>query len=135
MNRIWRAEFRESLSMALTAITSHKLRSSLTLLGVMVGVFSIIGVMTAMRVLQKNVENEFSEMGANTFALQKWPGVYFGGPEGWEHFWRRKNITLQHARILRDRATLARHVAFEDRFWAGEVVSKYAKTPPNVRLL
>lgn len=121
--------------MALDAIAANKLRSFLTLVGVSVGVFSIIGVMTAMRLLQKNVENEFSQMGANTFAVQKWPGIYFGGPEGWEHFWRRKNFTLQHARLLRDRATLARHVAFEDRFWAGEVVSKHAKTPPNVRLL
>jgi putative ABC transport system permease protein len=135
MNSIGRAEFKESLLMALNAVAAHKLRSCLTLLGVMVGVFSIIGVMTAMRVLRENIESEFSEMGANTFAIQKWPGVYFGGPEGYEKFWRRKNLTLQNARVLRERATLARHFAVEDRFWAGEVVSKYAKTPPNVRLL
>ena len=43
------AELRESFLMALDAIATHKLRSGLTLLGVMVGVFSIILVMTAMR--------------------------------------------------------------------------------------
>jgi putative ABC transport system permease protein len=131
---LWTAEVRESFRMAIEAIRAHKLRSALTLLGVVVGVFSIIGVMTAIRVLQVNIEKEFSGMGANTFAVQKLPGVYFGGDEGFEKFWRRKNITLQDARNLRDRATLARYIAFEDTFWAGEVVSRFAKTPPNVRL-
>lgn len=121
--------------MAIDAIRAHKLRSALTLLGVVVGVFSIIGVMTAIRVLQVNIEKEFSEMGANTFAVQKWPGVYFGGEEGFEKFWRRKNITLQDARALRDRASLAQNIGIEDGFWAGEVVSRFAKTPPNVRLI
>ena len=50
------AECRESVRMALTAIAAHKLRSALTLLGVMIGVFSIIVVMTAMRVMQSNIE-------------------------------------------------------------------------------
>jgi putative ABC transport system permease protein len=129
-----RAEIRESFLMAIDAIRAHKLRSALTLLGVVVGVFSIIGVMTAVRVLQTNIEKEFSGMGANTFAVEKYPGVYFGGEEGFEKFWRRKNITLQDARTLRDRATLAANIGIEDNFWAGEVVSRFAKTPPNVRL-
>src|SRR4051812_21774824 len=97
---IWQAELRESLYMALNAIAAHKLRSILTLLGVVVGVFSIIGVMTAVRIMQTNIEKDFSQMGANTFAVQKWPGVYFGGRDGFEKFWRRKNITLQMARQL-----------------------------------
>src|SRR5947207_8529765 len=130
-----RAEFHESMLMAANAIAAHKLRSSLTLLGVMVGVFSIIVVMTAMRVLRKNIEEEMSELGANTFAIQKWPGIYFGGPEGFEKFWRRKNITLQQALLVRERATLARNVGIEDEFWEGEVVSRYARTTPDVRLL
>jgi putative ABC transport system permease protein len=130
-----RAELRESFLMAIDAIRAHKLRSALTLLGVVVGVFSIIGVMTAIRVLQTNIEKEFSGMGANTFAVEKYPGVYFGGEEGFEKFWRRKNITLQDARLVRDRATLAANIGIEDNFWAGEVVSRYAKTPPNVRLM
>lgn len=132
---MWRAEIRESFQMAIEAIRAHKLRSALTLLGVVVGVFSIIGVMTAIRVLQVNIEKEFSGMGANTFAVQKLPGIYFGGEGGFEKFWRRKNITLQDARTLRDRATMAKYMGFEDTFWAGEVVSRFAKTPPNVRLI
>src|ERR1043165_6341473 len=89
-------EIKESFLMALSALVAHKLRSALTLLGVLVGVFCIIAVMTAMRVLQQNVERELSGLGSHTFQVQKWPGAYFGGPEGFEKFWRRPQLTLAH---------------------------------------
>ncbi len=121
--------------MAMHALAAHKLRSALTLLGVLVGVFSIIVAMTAMRVLQNNIEQEFSQLGSYSFAVRKWPAVYFGGPEGFEKFWRRKNITLQMARRLEDKATLARSVGIESFFWGGQVETRYQKTDPNVQLL
>src|SRR5881397_1700998 len=98
------AELKESVGMALGALAAHKLRSALTLLGVLVGVFSIIVVMTAMRVMQSNIEKELGQLGANTFEIQKWPAVYFGGPDGFERFWRRKNITMAHGRQVMERA-------------------------------
>lgn len=128
------AELKESLWMAMDAIRAHKLRSALTLLGVLIGVFSIIVVMTAMRVLQRNVESELSQLGAHTFQVRKWPAVQFGGPETWEKYWRRKNITEAHGRAVIARATLARHVGLERVFWSGEVSSRYDKSPPNVTL-
>src|SRR5438046_3435988 len=94
---IFAAEIRESFLMAMGALAAHKLRSALTLLGVLVGVFSIIVVMTAMRVMQNNIETELSQLGANTFEIQKWPAVYFGGQAGLEKFWRRKNIAVSEA--------------------------------------
>src|SRR5881396_52270 len=132
---MFKAELKESLLMALGALMAHKLRSALTLLGVLVGVFSIIVVMTAMRVLQRNIESELSQLGANTFEVQKWPAVYFGGPDGFEKFWRRKNITYAQGLQVREKATLAATVGLETSFWRGEVASRYAKTSPNVRLL
>ena len=51
-------ELKESFLMAMSAIAAHKLRSALTLLGVLVGVFSIIVVMTAIRVMQNDIEKE-----------------------------------------------------------------------------
>lgn len=131
---MWRAELSESCKMALKAVAAHKLRSALTLLGVLVGVFSIILVMTAVRVLQNNIETELAQLGANTFAIQKWPAVYFGGPEGFEKFWRRKNIQMQHARLVEQRATLAKNVGVEIDCWYGEIVSRYARTAPNIML-
>ncbi len=128
------AEIKESFTMAIGAIRAHKLRSALTLAGVQVGVFSIIVVMTSMRVLQKDIESELSGLGVNSFAVQKWPGVYFGGSDGFEKFWRRKNITMAHGVAVRDRATLASSVGMELNFWAGEVSSRYEKSVPDTQL-
>jgi len=128
------AEIKESFLMAMHALAAHKLRSALTLLGVLVGVFSIVVVMTAMRILQRNIESELTQLGSHTFAVQKWPGVYFGGPEGFEKFWRRKNITMAHGRQVQERATLARSVGIEQMFWTGEVSSRYEKSTPEVQL-
>ena len=78
-------EFRESFLMAMAALTAHKLRSGLTLLGVMIGVFSIIVVMTAIRVLQASIESELSQLGTHTFSISKWPAIHVGmGRDGWE---------------------------------------------------
>ena len=63
--------------MAMGALAAHKLRSALTLLGVLVGVFSIIVVMTAMRVMQSHIEAEISPLGSQTFMIRKWPAIFF----------------------------------------------------------
>jgi putative ABC transport system permease protein len=128
------AEVRESFAMAMGALVAHKLRSALTLLGVMIGVFSIIVVMTAMRVLKSNVENEMSRLGSHTFAIQKWPAAQFGGGLDWEKYRRRKEITLAQGRLLQEKATLAGSVGMEGNFWGGQVETRYQKTPPTVAL-
>jgi len=128
------AEVRESVSMAMNAIAAHKLRSALTLLGVLIGVFSIIVVMTAMRVLERNIEGELSRLGSQTFAIQRWPEVQFGNSEDWQKYWRRKYITLSQAREVADRATLAASVGVEGDFWRGQISTRFAKTAPSTRL-
>lgn len=129
------AEVSESFAMAMSALVAHKLRAALTLLGVVVGVFSIIVTMTAMRVLQSNIERELSGLGAHTFTVDKWPAISFEGPEGWEKYRRRKPLTLQHQETLQQRATLAVAVGAETRFWQSEVSSRHTKTDPDVQLL
>jgi putative ABC transport system permease protein len=128
------AEFRESLRMALTAVAAHKLRSALTLLGVLVGVFSIVAVMTAMRVMQTVVEAELSQLGDQTFMVRKFPAILFTMPEGIEKIRRRKNITLQEGRRLMDNVTLAKGIGVESYFWAGQIQTRYKRTAPDVRL-
>lgn len=117
--------------MAMAALAAHKLRSALTLVGVTVGVFSIILVMTAMRGLQQNIEGELSGLGANTFTIERWPAVNFEGPSGWEKFRRRKNLSLAHWQALRDQATRARSVAAEAFMATGEVTSRTETTNPD----
>ena len=126
------AEIRESFSMAMAALVAHKLRAALTLVGVTVGVFSIIVTMTAMRVLQNNIESELSELGAHTFTVDRWPAISFEGPKGWEKYRRRKWLTLQHQALLRDHADLATAVGAETYLWMGEASSPFAKTDPDV---
>src|SRR6478736_10455587 len=66
--------------MSLGAIGSNKLRSFLTLVGIVLGVASIIAVMTAISVMQTTMEKEMSVLGTQTFQVQKWPNG-FNGPE------------------------------------------------------
>jgi putative ABC transport system permease protein len=131
----WRAEIAESFLMGMQALAAHKLRSALTLLGVLIGVFSIIVVMTALRVLQRNVESEISRLGAHTFAVQKWPGIFVGGHTGWEKYWRRKNITWAQVEDLRRRATLAQNVGAETYLWWGDINSRFVNLEQTVPLL
>ena len=130
-----RAELRESFLMAMNALVSHKLRSALTLLGVTVGVFSIIVVMTALRVLQSNIETEMGQLGARTFSVQKFPPIFVGGREGWERYWRRKNITWQQIQTLREKATLAQSIAVETYFGRYPVHSRFAELDVEVPMI
>ena len=118
--------------MAMAALAAHKLRSALTLVGVTVGVFSIILVMTAMRGLQQNIESELSGLGANTFTIEKWPAISFEGPAGWEKYRRRQNLTLANWQALREQATRARGVAAQAQLWNGEVASRFMTTNPDI---
>ncbi len=73
---------RETLPMALEAIRANKLRSVLTLVGIVAGVASIIAVMTGISVIQSTMESELSVLGTQTFQVQKWPagGLRTGQP-------------------------------------------------------
>ncbi len=56
--------------MALEAIRENKLRSSLTLLGITIGVFSVIGVMTAINTLESSVQSGLNILGQIHFPFQ-----------------------------------------------------------------
>jgi putative ABC transport system permease protein len=128
-------EAQESFFMAMNAVAAHKLRSALTLLGVMVGVFSIIAVMTTMRVMQAKVEEQISQLGTQTFMINKWPMIFFSRPKGMEKIWRRKTITLQQGMQFQEMATLPRSVSLQARFWAGEIQTRHAQTTPDVPMM
>lgn len=127
-------ELRESVSMAITAISAHKLRSGLTLLGVLIGVFSIIVVMTAMRVLKHTIESNLSQLGTQTFAVSRWPETMFGDYSDWQKYYRRQYITLDQCRKVAAKVTLAASVGIEGDFWRGEISTRYAKTAPAAEL-
>lgn len=128
------AGLKESLSMAMYAIRGSKLRSILTILGIVVGIFSVISVMTAMQVLRDSIEEGLSELGANTFQISKFVGG-FNTSHAERHKWRnRRNITYEQALQVKEKITLAEAVGIE--VWTGGKVIWWQgrKTMPNVGL-
>jgi putative ABC transport system permease protein len=123
----------EIIRIALNAIRMNKLRSALTLLGVVVGVFSIIGVMTAVQVLQNSIESGLSNLGSNTFQIQKFPAMFVGGHAAWEKYRHRKDISLDQAQYVVSKLTTAQYAAIEAGTW-GQTIQNLTglKTNPNV---
>jgi len=93
----------ESFWMAIDAIRKNKLRSSLTLLGISIGVFSVIGVMTAIRTLESSVASGLNVFATNTFVIQKYPEISFGDNRKYR---KRKNIDFSQYQKLKARSTL-----------------------------
>ena len=85
----------EIISIALTALKTNKLRSGLTMLGVAIGVFSVIGVMTALSVIALSIEQGLSFLGSNLFQFGKYPAINTQNPE--MKFANRRNISLAEA--------------------------------------
>jgi putative ABC transport system permease protein len=127
------AELTESFRMGMSALAAHKLRSALTLLGVLIGVFSIIVVMTAMRVLEHEVETNLSQLGSQTFMIRKAPIVFFDNPEGgFQKYFRRKNITIAQVKRLQEKTDLPASIGMETAFAREQLESHYRQTAPGV---
>ncbi|HKB79681.1 MAG TPA: ABC transporter permease [Thermoanaerobaculia bacterium] len=86
---------REIFQMALLALKTNKLRSGLTMLGVTIGVFSVIGVMTALSVISTSIEGGLNFLGSNLFQFAKYPVIETHGSR--QKFANRRNITLSQA--------------------------------------
>jgi putative ABC transport system permease protein len=130
------AEVRESFLMAWESILAHKLRSGLTLLGVLVGVFSIVVVMTTLRVLQSNIESRLNLLGANSFSVERVPPLQIEGrPGSAARYARRKEFEYRVARMVEEKATLAKCVGITCEAHAGEVTSRWGKTNPGIPLV
>ena len=104
---------KESFWMAIDSIRKNKLRSILTLLGITIGVFSVIGVMTAIRTLESSVESGLNVFATNTFVIQKYPEINFGG-HGDRKYRNRENITIDQYKKLKRRAKLPLLVSAAD---------------------
>ena len=105
---------REGFRMAIEAIRQNKLRSILTLLGISIGVFSVIGVMTAIRTLESSVNSQLDILGTNTFTINKSPAIQIHGPGGNRKIRQRKNITYAHYEEIKRKAKLPLRVSVSD---------------------
>jgi putative ABC transport system permease protein len=129
-------EVKESLTMAIVSIKTNKLRSILTLLGIAVGVFSIIGVMTAMGVLISSIENGMTFLGANTFQVQKTSPMMTGDIKERLKMMNRKKITYEQALRVKESSTLAKAVGMFCYLNGSKVVvaEDGRKTNPSVNV-
>src|SRR5437667_10599066 len=89
--------FREIILMAWSSLGANKLRSALTMLGITIGVFSVISVMTAIGALQNSIESGISFLGSNIFQFAKYPVNVDAGGEAKKKFQNRRNITYRQA--------------------------------------
>ena len=62
---------RENVSVALKSIVSNRLRSSLTIIIIAIGITSLIGILTAIDALTKEIESSFEQMGTNSFEISR----------------------------------------------------------------
>ncbi|MBU0561177.1 MAG: ABC transporter permease [Bacteroidetes bacterium] len=120
---------------ALSSLRANKLRSALTILGIVVGIFSIIAVSTVIAMLQTSIEEGVSALGKNTFQLQKWPSVQTGSAEERAMIRNRRDITLEEYSRLKDKLQNdAKMVGGELWRFGRRVKYENKETNPNVHL-
>ena len=128
--------FAEILRMAFGSLGVNKLRSILTMAGITIGVFSVIGVMTAVSALRGSIETGLSFLGSNMFQFAKYPtGITSNGRDRHKYDIRR-NITLAQAqRYKRLMEGTADIICLSTYTWDGSAQAVYQnrKTTPGVR--
>ncbi len=122
----------EILTMSFQSIKGNRLRTLLTILGVVVGIFSIIVIMTIITMLQKSIESGVSQLGQNTFQIQKFPAMMSGGHAAWLKYRNRKDLTLKDYDRLKGMLKEAKFIGAEQ--WQFGQVVKYSgeETNPNI---
>jgi putative ABC transport system permease protein len=121
-------------SIALQSIINNKLRTSLTILGVVVGIFSIIVIMTIITMLQNSIENGLSLLNKNTFQIEKFDRMQGRGDGQDRSLRNRKDITIDEAYRLKELLTNALYVGSEQ--WSFGKVIKFGnyETNPNISI-
>lgn len=98
----------ESFRFAWRALRSNLLRTILSLLGVTIGIFAIITVLTLVDSLEKNIKDSLNFLGTGVIYIEKWPFVADNtGEYKWWDFWRRPNASYSEYQFLQ--ANLTNH--------------------------
>jgi len=123
----------EILRLALSSLSANKLRSSLTMLGIAVGVFSVIGVMTVITGLRDSIESGLNVLGANSFQFTKYPAINFSDPH--QKFANRRDITYAQAARFKELMGDSAEISLQMRRGGRRVAYLDRITNPNVGLL
>ena len=100
-----------SFKMALGELKANKLRTFLSLFGITIGIFCIIGVLATIDSLQSKIKSDLSSLGNNSVYIDKWD--YSGGPEyPWWKFVKRPSMKMEEMEFVKKKSTLASNMAF-----------------------
>jgi putative ABC transport system permease protein len=124
---------REVFKQAFDSLWANKLRSSLTLLALIVGVFSVIVSTTAVAVLDNFFQNTMSVMGGDVINVSKTPSVQMGGTA--DNVRNRQDITFETAERLQEMLRLAENVSPDETFDYTKVMYGDEETDPTVRVI
>ncbi len=102
-----------SLKMALQELWKNKLRTFLSLFGITIGIFCIIGVLATVNSLEQNIQNEVKSLGTNTIYLDKWDYSAGGGPDyPWWKYVNRPSPKYEVMQQIKERTPGAKFAAF-----------------------
>ena len=97
--------------MALQELRNNKLRTFLSLFGITIGIFCIIGVLATVESLEAKVQTDLKSLGSNTIYIDKWD--YGGGPDNpWWKFVKRPYPKIREMEAIQSRSTLASAVCY-----------------------
>ena len=97
-------EFKEAVKLALQSLWQNKLRTVLTLLGVVIGVASVIAVVTLVNGANTYVTTKFTRYGADVFTVSRFPALITNS-EDYERYQKRKNVLFEDYTYVRDNCT------------------------------
>src|SRR5260370_9531502 len=91
----------EIVVMSIGTLRASKMRSALTVLGVVIGITSIVGMTSLTRGLDQSLRDSMSQLGPNTVIVQKWGALsIIGGGKSFLDVARRPNLTMEDARAI-----------------------------------
>ena len=97
----FRRGFFENIRFAFSAMREHKLRSGLTVLGIVVGVATVIAMVSIVTGFNNNVIGNLQAFGANRIEFQKYEDRFAGGPTS-DELKHRPNLTMDDVKAMRD---------------------------------
>lgn len=102
----------ESFRFAVVALFVNKVRTILSLLGITIGIFSIISVFSVFDSLEKAIRDDIDSLGDNVLFIQKWPWMAGGSDYPWWKYWQRPEASLNEMQELEKRSNAAQAFAF-----------------------
>ncbi len=123
----------EVFRQAIDSLKANKLRSSLTLLAISVGVFAIISANTAVLVLDTYFKDTVSLMGGDVITVSKFPSIRMGN-EDWEKFRNREDITIDQMERLKELSETAEGVGPNNTYRTTRITFEEVETEPNIRI-